>query len=256
MNEFKIKHNYQYFFFSLIVILSCIGLAFFCARTLRGVLPRWEKALLSRESIEMNNFEHLWTMEDVFINARDRAIYMAANDGQLALHGALNSYSSPTQINIESSSGDVVSTGMLGTDGLLGIPSYSFGIASAAYDTDYMYLGFDGGGQVTSLSKGNAGGVAAYDMSSGKIIWTQIITGTGTMHSLMVGHGVVSVYGGEPWGFYLIDSADGTIIHVLENGVGKTSLASDSPAVFAVWYDYISKSRSQEDTDDISNINF
>ncbi len=51
-------------------------------------------------------------------------------------------------------------------------------------------------------------------------------------------------------------TADGTIIHVLENGVGKTSLASDSPAVFAVWYDYISKSRSPEDTDDISNINF
>ena len=256
MNKFGTKYNLQPFFFSLIVILSCIGFALFCARTIRGFWPSWEKALFSREPIEMNNFEHLWTLEDVFINARDRAIYMAANDKQIAIHGALKSYNSPTQISIESSSGEIISAGMLGTNGMFGIPSYSFGIANAAYDSEYMYLGFDGGGQVTSDSKGNAGGVAAYDMNSGEIVWTQIITGTGTMHSLMVGQGVVSVYGGGPWGFYLIDSADGTIIHVLENGVGKTSLASDSPAVFAVWYDYISKSGNHEETGNIPNINF
>jgi outer membrane protein assembly factor BamB len=124
-------------------------------------------------------------------------------------------------------SGEIIETG------LSSLPSNT-GINNIVYDSQYMYLGFNGTGKTIDSSISDAGGVVAYEIDTGDFIWIRKVPGTRGVRSLAVGGGYVVVDGGSfSKQYFLLDSANGEIVQALEKELG-TGLIT-----YAFWFTYI-----------------
>lgn len=138
-----------------------------------------------RKSVHSDNFDMDWMMPDVFLLASNQAIYMVANETHIVLYGRVDSRcGNPRLINLNSDNGTIF------REGVTAMPA-NRGIDQTAYNSDYFYLGYNGTGKTIETSTIDSGGIAAYDINRGEIYWTQTISGTRSMFSLVSSNDVV-----------------------------------------------------------------
>ena len=194
------------------------------------------KPVFSRNVEDLNGFEEMWSLDDIFLVAGVRAIYLFPVKDNVGVYGSLHACRDAHIILANGNNGKILHSEPSS------IMPPNFGIYHVAYNDSFIYFGYDGLGQVTTDSTVNAGGVAAYDVSSGAIVWTRTIPGTRSMNSLAASEKVVAVDGGGfSRQFYLLDSQTGEVIQIVErDDPSVTNLGFQTN--YALWNIYASSS--------------
>lgn len=192
---------------------------------------QWKSTPQMRQVGEINSFEPLWSRDDVYIPASNKAIYLAAGNNTLFLHGNFDQSQNPRLIGL-----DIVNGSELWTKS--GGGTLTGQIMNMSPNGEHIFIGFDGTGKAIDNSQSGAGRVVAYEINSGDILWTQVISGTRKMEILAANDLATVVDGGSfSKRYYLLDNAFGNPIKTKEKGNQydeKTFLPSTS---FGFLYD-------------------
>jgi outer membrane protein assembly factor BamB len=190
----------------------------------------YESSTEHRSATLTENFEMYWGDSPIFIANSSKAVYMVANKNHVVFYGTRDARcGNPGVVSLDTENGRVLFSKSY-------LPSNE-GIYHTAYSPVYFFLGYNGTGKAINNSTIGAGGVAAYEIDTGKIRWTQPISGTREVRSLVANNALVSIDGGgfSDW-YYLINSETGEIVSRLD----KLKLGLPSPpANFAYWYERI-----------------
>ena len=84
--------------------------------------------------------------------------------------------------------------------------------STIAINPGSIFIGFDGTGKVQGNMRWGAGKVEAYDIESGRFLWSQTIPGADSIESLAITEDLASVDGGSSSNYWLLDPKDGRVI--------------------------------------------
>ncbi|WP_420645467.1 PQQ-binding-like beta-propeller repeat protein [Candidatus Leptofilum sp.] len=214
------------------VVWIIITIVVACYQFLPQFLPRcYASSTVQRTFIENDDFEILWQVPDVYIAPSQRAIHLVANEEHVVFWGRLDyRCGNPNPMNLNAIDGSVFRRGVRF------LPS-NLGIYHTAYNSNFLYLGYDGPGKALEGTTASAGGIAAYEINSGEISWTRQISGTRGISSLVASENIVAFDGGgfSDWR-YLINSQTGEIVAKQNKREFHKLDLVISPSNFAYWY--------------------
>ncbi|WP_420628305.1 PQQ-binding-like beta-propeller repeat protein [Candidatus Leptofilum sp.] len=229
------------------VVWITVTIVFACSQFLPQFLPQcYAPSTVQRTFIESGKFEILWQAPDVYIAPSQSAIHLVANEEHVVLWGRLDyPCGNPNPMNLNAIDGSVFRRGVRF------LPS-NLGIYHTAYNSNFLYLGYDGPGKALEGTTAGAGGVAAYKINSGEISWTRQISGTRGIHSLVANENIIAFDGGgfSDWR-YLISSQTGEIIAKQNKREFHKLNLEISPSNFAYWYLHLftNEDAPSQDTD-------
>lgn len=211
-------------------------------------LPECKDPATYQHTIELSeNIEKIWDMSPVFINANDQAIYMIANSQHLVFYGTTDSCQQNAKpINLNTNDGTILYTGTKI------MPSGRIYDTTYEYSSDRFFLGYGSTGKINNNQNftWNTGGIAAYEVGSGEILWSQPIPGTRDINSLVASNSTISIDGGSRSDdYYLLDTQTGEIISTLAKSTHGLPMPGANVNM-AYWYD----NESNPQAPDVVNI--